>query len=268
MTSSTVQLNGTAATADQLASAAFAGYAHFTAMQVRSGAVRGLDLHLARLRKASDELFGAHLPDAQMRGYLRQAIQAAPADASSLGCFVTQRAGEFTAPTAPTELDVLVRTSAAAEPPVGPLSLDVVGHERHLAHLKHVGEVGKTFYLRHAVARGFDDAAFVDTHGRLSEATIWNLAFWDGESVIWPRADLLSGVTMQILARRLTARGVPQRTADVRPEDLHPYSAAVVMNSWTPGIAVHRIGDHQFPGGSQLTQVLHDAYLDEAPATV
>lgn len=267
MTPSTVQLNGTAATADQLASAAFAGYAHFTALQVRSGAVRGLDLHLARLRKASEELFGTHLPDDQMRGYLRQAIQAGTADAS-LGCFVTQRAGEFTAPAAPAELDVLVRTSAAADPPAGPLSLDVVGHERHLAHLKHVGEVGKTFYLRHAVARGFDDAAFMDTHGRLSEATIWNLAFWDGESVIWPRADLLSGVTMQILARRLTARGVPQRTADVRPEDLWAYSAAVVMNSWTPGIAVHRIGDHHFTGDMQFKQVLHDAYLDEAPAAV
>lgn len=267
MTSSTVQLNGTAATADQLASVAFAGYAHFTALQVRSGAVRGLDLHLARLGKASEELFGTHLSDDHVRGYLRQAIHAGSADAS-LSCFVTQRAGEFVAPTAPAELDVFVRTSPAADPPAGPLSLDVVGHGRHLAHLKHVGEVGKTFYLRQAVARGFDDAAFMDTHGRLSEATIWNLAFWDGESVIWPRADLLAGITMQILSRRLTARGVPQRTVDVRPEDLRAYSAAVLMNSWTPGIAVDRIGDHHFTGDKRLEQVLHEAYADEAPTTV
>ena len=108
MTFSTVQLNGAVASADQLASVAFAGYAHFTALQVRSGAVRGLDLHLARLRKASDELFGTHLPDDQMRDYLRQAIQMAPADAS-LSCFVTQREGEFTAARLPTELDVFVR---------------------------------------------------------------------------------------------------------------------------------------------------------------
>lgn len=189
MTSSTVQLNGTPATVEQLAAVAFAGYAHFTALQVRSGAVRGLDLHLARLRKASDELFGTHLADDQTRDYLRRAIDAGPSDAS-LSCFVTQREGEFTAPKMPVELDVFVRSSAPAEPPTGPLSLDLVRHERHLAHLKHVGEVGKTFYLRRAVARGFDDAAFLDGHRRLSEATIWNLAFWDGQSVVWPHADL------------------------------------------------------------------------------
>lgn len=267
MTSSTVQLNGAAASTDQLASVAFAGYAHFTALQVRSGAVRGLDLHLARLRKASDELFGTHRPDDQMRDYLRQAIRAGPTDAS-LSCFVTQREGEFTAPRLPAELDVFVRSSAPAEPPVGPLRLDVVRHERHLAHLKHVGEVGKTFFLRHAAARGFDDATFVDSHGRLSEATIWNLAFWDGESVIWPRADLLPGITMQILARRLAAQGIAHRTVDVHPEDLGLYSAAVVMNSWTPGVPVAQIGDHQFTAAEQLVRVLHDAYDDEPLVTV
>ena len=137
-----------------------------------------------------------------------------------------------------------------------------------MAHLKHVGEVGKTFFLRHAAARGFDDAALVDRHGRLSEATIWNLAFWDGESVIWPRANLLPGITMQILSRRLTGRGVAHRTVDVHPGDLGVYSAAVVMNSWTPGIPVAQIGDHQFADDGQLVRVLHDAYADESLVTV
>src|SRR5680860_1645315 len=108
MSASTVQFNGTAATADQLASVAFVGYAHFTALQVRNRAVRGLDLHLARLRNASEGLFGTHLPDDQMRDYLRLAIQAGPDDAS-LSCFVTQRAGGLTAPRGSAELDVFVR---------------------------------------------------------------------------------------------------------------------------------------------------------------
>ena len=41
-----VQRNGRTATAEELAPLAFAGYAHFTAMQVRGRRVRGLDLHL------------------------------------------------------------------------------------------------------------------------------------------------------------------------------------------------------------------------------
>jgi hypothetical protein len=45
-----IQRNGKTATREALAPLAFAGHAHFTAMQVRDGRVRGLDLHLARLR--------------------------------------------------------------------------------------------------------------------------------------------------------------------------------------------------------------------------
>ena len=37
------------------------GYGHFTAMQVRGGRTRGLDLHLARLDAANREMFGQPL---------------------------------------------------------------------------------------------------------------------------------------------------------------------------------------------------------------
>ena len=57
-TSFVVHRNGRSATAGELGPLAFAGYAHFTALQVRGGKVRGLDLHLQRLRSASLELFG------------------------------------------------------------------------------------------------------------------------------------------------------------------------------------------------------------------
>ncbi|AKU16906.1 aminotransferase class IV [Luteipulveratus mongoliensis] len=265
MTAFAVHQNGTPATVDHLAPVVFAGGAHFTAMQIRSGAVRGLDLHLDRLRHASTEMFGTHLPDDQIRGYLRQAIEAARADAS-LSCFVAPRP-ERGGSTAAAALDVFIRTGPPADPPEGPLALDVVDYQRHLAPLKHVGEVAKSYYLRHAVSRGFDDAAFVDSRGRLSEATIWNLAFWDGTSVVWPEADLLRGITMQVLSRQLKARGVPQRTQDIRADSLEPFSAAVVMNSWTPAIVVDRIGDHSFAdGGSDFAALLHQTYDAESPA--
>lgn len=73
---SVTQLNGTTAAPDALAALAFAGHAHFTAMQVRDGRVRGLDLHLARLREASNALFGQALPDARMRTFLHAALVA------------------------------------------------------------------------------------------------------------------------------------------------------------------------------------------------
>lgn len=264
MTISIAHLNGNPASATDLAPLAFAGFAHFTALQVRDHRVRGLDLHLARLRAASDELFGRHVPDDDIRAYLRVALAEAPPDVS-LSCFVTSRPGEFTAAENSVDLDVLIRITEPAAPPAGPLLLAVTEHERHLAHIKHVGEIAKTFFLRQANADGFDDAVFVDRHGRLSEATIWNLAFWDGRSVIWPTAEILTGVTMQILVRQLRARGIRQETREINRDELSADLAAVVMNSWTPGITVARIGDHHLAQDSTFTRLLHDAYGDEAP---
>ncbi|WP_330447204.1 aminotransferase class IV [Kocuria rhizophila] len=187
----------------------------------------------------------------------------APPDVS-LTCFISSRPGEFApASSGDVALDVLVKVTDAATPPAGSLSLDVVEHERHLPHVKHVGEVSKTLLLRRANAGGFDDAAFIDRSGRLSEATIWNLAFWDGESVIWPRAEVLPGVTMQILARRLDALGVPQRTEEIRQDDLDGRLAAAVMNSWSPGIPVARIGVRLLGQDQKFIRTLHDAYAAE-----
>lgn len=267
MTPSLTLLNGTVATADDLAPLAFAGFAHFTAMQIRDRSVRGMDLHLDRLRVASDAMYGQHLPDAQIVGYLRVAIGAAPEDAS-LAVYITSSPGEFAAPRSRMRLDVLTRTTDAAIVPLGPLALDVVAHERFLPHVKHVGEVAKTLLLRQAITRGFDDAVFEDSQGRLSEATIWNLAFWDGESVIWPEASSLTGITMQLLQRQLSALGVNQKTQPIYRSESLGQLAGVVMNSWTSGVAIARIGDQRLIVDTAFTSLLHSAYQRERFVTV
>ncbi|WP_026416567.1 aminotransferase class IV family protein [Actinomadura oligospora] len=256
------RLGGRPATAAELAPLAFAGYAHFTAMQVRGGRVRGLDLHVDRLRTASRELFGRAVPDERIRELLRAAVEAGPDDLS-LTATVFSASSEFTAGGG--EPEVLVRTGPPADGPRGPLSLAVVEHERDLPAVKHVGEVGKTYHLRRAVAAGFDDAAFVDRRGRLSEGTIWNLAFWDGESVIWPDAPMLVGTMMGVVRRRLEALGVPQAVREVTPDDVAGLSGAVVMNSWTPGVAVNRLGSAVLPDAREFVGLLHDAFRAEPP---
>ncbi|MEU2971840.1 aminotransferase class IV family protein [Nocardiopsis alba] len=262
MTNSITLINGRDASGQDLSSLAFAGYAHFTSMQVRGGAVRGLDLHLDRLRTASDRLFGRHLPDDTVLGYLRSAVENATPDAT-VTTYVTSRSGEFQSADPKAELDVLVKVTDPATPPEGPLGLDVALHEREVPEIKHVGEIAKTHYLRLANDRGFEDAAFEDRRGRLSEATIWNLAFWDGESVIWPEADILTGITMRILDRRLQAMGVPREYREVRKEDLTADYSAVVMNSWSPAIPVSRVGDRNLSEDPTFAKLLHEAYESE-----
>ncbi|MFB7501004.1 aminotransferase class IV family protein [Streptomyces sp. NPDC056161] len=262
-----VRHNGETPTAQTLVPLAFMGYAHFTAMQVRGGRVRGFDLHLARLRHGSLELFGRATPDDRVRSQLRDALRDAPADLS-LTVTLHNPAGEFT-PTDPgTFPDVLIRTAPPADGPKGPLALSAVRHERFLPSVKHVGEPAKTFFLRQAVAQGFDDAAFLDHRGRLSEASIWNLAFWDGSGVVWPSAEMLHGVTMGIVRRQLERLDVPQREADITLADLPSLAGGAVLNSWTPGVAVHRIGQVPLPQAPALLDLLHRAYEAEPLSTV
>jgi len=111
--------SSTPAAADDLAPPALGGYAHFTAIQVRGGGVRGLDLHLDRLRSASLDLFGRAMPDARVRACLRAAIDAGPADLAALSGgavmnswtpgVAVRRIGDATMPDAPRFIALLHR---------------------------------------------------------------------------------------------------------------------------------------------------------------
>lgn len=260
-------LNGMPVTTDDMVPLAFSGFAHFTALQVRDRKVRGLDLHLTRLREASIELFGMAQPDEQVLRNIRLAIANGPAD-QSLTVTVYSPEGEFTSKSMEVEPAILVRTGLPSDGPSGPVRLGVVEHERFLPTIKHVGEGAKTYYLHRAVEQGFDDAVFTDRHGRLSEATIWNLVFWDGRTVIWPKAEILKGTMMGIVQRQLTRLGVPQRHEEVRPAELAKFTAAAIMNSWTPGIAVTAIGSHTLGESKPFMALLHDAYQAEPTCIV
>jgi branched-subunit amino acid aminotransferase/4-amino-4-deoxychorismate lyase len=261
-TSFVTQLNGRAITTDELAPLAFAGYANFTAAQAREGQIRGLDQHLERLHVASEELFGQSLPDDQVRSYLRAALDASPVNLSLMAT-VYSPAGEFTVAGPDVKPKLLVRTGPPSNGPDGPLALATFEYERFLPTVKHVGELAKTYFLRQAVEQGFDDAAFIDRQGRLSEGSIWNLAFWDGAAVVWPVADMLAGTTMAIVRRQLERLGVPQRNQEITLANLPALRGGVVMNSWTPGIAIDRIGSVSLPEAPSFMELLHRAYQAE-----
>ncbi|MCD1585073.1 aminotransferase class IV family protein [Halomonas sp. IOP_14] len=259
-------INGEPASTSDLVPLAFSGFAHFTAMQVRDRKVKGLDLHLTRLREASITLFGMALPDEKVLRSIRLAIAEGSAD-KSLTVTIYSQEGEFTAKSMGVEPSILVRADLPYDGPSGPVRLSVVEHERHLAEIKHVGEGAKTYYLHRAVEQGFNDAAFVDRRGRLSEATIWNLVFWDGHSVVWPRAEILTGTMMGIVQRQLRRLGVPQRHEEIKFRDVAGFSGAAIMNSWTPGVMITAIGSNIVPEANQFMDVLHEAYQAE-PAMI
>ncbi len=257
-----VQVDAKPASLEDLAPVAFSGHAHFTAIQVRNGKIRGLDLHLSRLQRASLKIFNQKISERHVLSCLRTAIKDGRED-MSLMVTVYSSSGEFTPPEADAMLKLMISTAAPSNGPAGPLALKSYNYERPLAEVKHVGEIAKTYYLRKAVQAGFDDATFVDNKGRISECSIWNIAFWDGTSVIWPKAEILTGTTMSILQRQLEKFGTQQREEEVRLEDVAGMKGAVVMNSWTPGVMVSKIDSVVLPDAPEFYGLLQEAFTAE-----
>ena len=106
----------------------------------------------------------------------------------------------------------------------------------------------------------FDDALFVDAEGRISEGSIWNIGFVQGEAVIWPEAPMLAGTGQALLQRGMADLGLDSETRPVRLSDLAAFDAAFICNSATPACAVAAIDGHPFGPAEPLISRLIDAW--------
>ncbi|WP_045736890.1 aminotransferase class IV family protein [Xanthomonas sp. MUS 060] len=222
---------GRLADADVLAAAALVNYGHFTTLQVRDGAVRGLDLHLRRLDDASRLLLGSALPAERVRDELRAAlVEFGHADASLRATvfspsFTLRRADAVCAP------ELLVSLDVPAVADLVPLRLRSSVFARELPQIKHVGTFAAFHQRRLAMQAGCDDALFVDAHGAVAEGTTWNLGAWDGRSVHWPQAPALRGTQERLLQAGLDALGVAQQLRPLQLHELDAGMAAFVCNA-------------------------------------
>jgi branched-subunit amino acid aminotransferase/4-amino-4-deoxychorismate lyase len=246
-----IEINGGPATTGQLGYPAIANYGHFTAMQVRGGAVRGLSLHLARLDAATRELFGTGLDGELVRERVRHALGAGPADASV-------RIGVFQ-PDSDELPSTMVVLRPPGEPPTVPQRLTVVTYQRPVPHIKHVGTFGQIYHGRAAERAGFDDALLTGPGGVIAEGAITNIGFFDGNAVIWPSAPALAGITMQLVTQALAGRGIPSRHDTVRIADLASFRSAFVTNSLGV-VPVEQVDDQTLPADPEFIRNLASAY--------
>jgi len=243
-----VEVNGHEPSDEAIALLDHEGWGHFTAMQVRHGATRGLDLHIARLAAAHREIYESPLDGDVVRAHIRHALNGR-SDASVRvygywgGVMVTVRGPH----------DMLDR----------PHTMTAQHFQRPLARLKHVGSWGQGRFHDLATAAGFDEGLLVDETGRISEGNITNVGFWRDGSVVWPAAPKLDGITMLVLQRQLRLSGVPQAEAVVRIRDLASYRGMILCNSrgWAP---VSRVDDMPIPTADAFTDAISTAY-DNCP---
>jgi branched-subunit amino acid aminotransferase/4-amino-4-deoxychorismate lyase len=263
MSSARSELNGGEVGIDDLRTLALLNYGHFTSMQVRDGCARGLDLHLQRLDHSTRELFGCPLDIQAVRGYMRRVIGSNPASLS-LRINIFSRHLDRDRLTTPALPDVLVTATAAREMPATPLRVKSVRYERESPHIKHVGTFGLFQQKRFAQSAGFDDALFVDASGAISEGSIWNVGFFDGEHVIWPDAPALAGISMQLLKAGMHERGVPMLTRRIELAEVAAFRAAFFTNTSCHARPIVGIDDVTIPLDAGLLDTLA-ACMEAAP---
>ena len=245
MTVHRIELNGAPAGVDDLRALALMNYGHFTSMQVHEGCVRGLDLHLHRLDRATSELFGCALDVDQARGWMRQAI-ADGSPALSLRVNVFSRAlGRDRLDVAVTP-DVLIATGPSRSIAASPLRVRSIRYARVVPHIKHVGTFGLFHQKRLAQQEGFDDALFIDASGAISEGAIWNIGFFDGARFVWPDAPALDGISMQLLKHGMLKRGVASVTRRVEIGEIGTFQSAFFTNSSSIAVPISSIDSTRF----------------------
>ena len=255
------ELNGRAASADDLRALALTNYGHFTALQVHERRVRGLDLHLARLDAGTRELFGTPIDEGIVRAHLRAALAGWIGDAA-VRITVFSRAFDREHPARAFAPDVLVTVTSPRGTDATRVRLKTFHHERALPAIKHVGTFALFHHRRLAQQAGYDDALFVDASGAISETSIWNIGFFDGAGVVWPIAPQLHGVSMQLIDQGLRARGIASTSRRVSREDLATFRAAFLTNCGCPVRAVASIDDVELPVDAEFERVLAACHAD------
>ncbi|MFJ4501436.1 aminotransferase class IV [Streptomyces sp. NPDC088864] len=246
------EFDGRPATEDDLRRALFFPHGHFTAMQVRGGRVRGLELHLARLDAAHRELFELPLEGALVRRLVRHALESTemPDASVRVHAYLPPDTGATT---------VMVTVSGPGRMASEPVRLMSVPCARTAPHLKRPGEFGPAYYANLARRAGYDDALLTLPDGSVTEGTTTNIGFWDGTSVVWPQAPALAGVTMGVLERELPGAGTASLRRPVTLDGLGAYRSAFVTNS--RGMApVARIDGTAFAVDEELMRRLAAAY--------
>jgi 4-amino-4-deoxychorismate lyase len=253
------ELNGGPATADDLGALALLNYGHFTSMQVRNACARGLDLHLLRLEQATRALFSRELAIDRVRDDMRGMVAREGAD-GSLRVTVFSRRLDRDRPADAVAPDVLVTLSPPREIARTPLRLKSFRYERAMPQIKHVGTFGLFHHRRLAQLDGFDDALFVDASDAVSEASVWNIGFFDGDAIVWPDAPALAGISMQLIGRGLVGKGIRSSSRRIARRDLSSYRSAFLTHSSCAVRPVSSIDGVDFVVDAELIGLLDECY--------
>lgn len=248
-------LNGQPVSLDAALTLGLTNYGHFTSMRCDNGRVRGLGLHMDRLLRDCRTVLGSDLDTERVRAHAREAV----ADITG-SCVVRvtifDPTVELAHPDRATNPSILVTVRPASELPMPPIRVKSIRYERDLPGVKHTGLFGALHARRAALQDGYDDALFIGPDDRVSEGGTWNVAFIGEDGIVWPKADILPGVTMALLQQIGQYHTAPLTLTEA--QDMH---AAFATNTSIGVRPLSSIDDIPMATEHPLLTQLRDAYL-------
>jgi branched-chain amino acid aminotransferase len=209
----------------------------FETLLVSDGEVFALDRHLARLAKSASGL-GISIPDApKISNGITQVLQKNPkVDFGRLRITVTSGAGPLGSDrTAATPTLVISLAEQATWPPSTKVLLVPWSRNENspLAGLKTTSYAENVYALDVAKSKGFSEALYCDTSGRLCEGTGSNIFLIKGEQIFTPSdaSGLLRGITRDLVIEWAINAGFVIVERDVDPSELWDADEVFITSS-------------------------------------
>ncbi len=256
-------VDGVPATADQAAALAVLNYGHFSTLAVDAGRVKGLGLHLDRLVRDAQVVFGKALDPGRVRALIRSA--AALLDGPMMlrvTVFDPEPLSDREPSLLITSRPVPARAHGRSDQPATGPRLRTVDYARDNPRVKHLGFFGPLHERRRAQQAGFDDALFV-ARGRVCEGPTWNIAVLLDEGLIWPDDDCLPGTTRALVQRALDSAVVPWSVRPIQAAELAGARAAFITSAGVGVQPVTSIDTVPLAGDPQLLDLIRAGYADQ-----
>ncbi|MCG9711663.1 aminodeoxychorismate lyase [Shewanella insulae] len=243
----------------------------FATMRCRGTEVLFLESHLLRLAQGANRL-GLPLPEAALTEQIAKACEQGAKQFSQDYCLkvlISRGTGGrgYMPPQTPAPTCVLSLHEIPAhylQWQAGGIKLQVsqvtLGQQPLLAGMKHLNRLEQVLIRTHQLDVGFDDWLVCDTAGNIIEASMANLFFIKGGTIVTPSLEQagVAGVMREQLLLWFVLAGFNLEVRRVSLEELAHFDHVLACNSLFGAVAVNGIAEHSFGHSPLIKQLLHD----------
>lgn len=226
-----------------------------------------LSMHLERMRKGASFLGIPFPPESRVRLRIEDAVGASPGgDLHVKVCLLAQGGAVYHS--RPRAASLLVSVRPRAQSPDA-LSLWVCSERRppqsSLFSHKTLNYLGNIVAKREAIERGFGEALFLDTDGRVAETSCHNVFWTRGKRLFTPSSEcpVLPGVTREIVLRSAGRLGYEPVCGKFPLEELLSSDYAFLTNAVAGIVYVSGVGGDAMPSVSRSYEVMRESLLSE-----